>query len=272
MRRSITFAAATVSLTLCFALAPAGCSALTWPELSKKMIDDCAKYERGIKDMTLTMEMSIPSSEGAMTSQSVLYRKGARFRAEVTLEGMSGSEAPAETTSMKTIVINDGKDVWIIAPMVGKSRVPPEEGNKYRGQWTCSDYIPADAQVIGSEKIDGRSCYVLSVIDSTSDIAKLWIDQKDFLLVKLEGKAREGEAMTARFSDFRTVSGGLVLAHRIEMFSGADLITTTVIKSVEFNTGFSDDLFDPDMAQSETPGAPKMMKLETDTLKTKSVE
>ena len=33
---------------------------------------------------------------------------------------------------------------------------------------------------------------------------------------------------------------------RTEMYSGKDLISTVVVKSVEVNKGLADDLFDPD--------------------------
>ena len=273
MKRSIALAAAfVVPLLLCCALAPGSGAAQTWAELSKRMVDDCAKFTQGIKDMTITLDMSVPSSDGAMTSKSVLYRKGNRFRAEVSMDGMEGAGAPAGMANMKTIVINDGASVWIIAPMLGKSQVPPEEGNKYRGQWTCSDYIPADAQVIGSETIDGRACYVLSVLDPSSDVAKLWIDQKDFSLLKMVGKEKEGEAMTALFSDFRKVAADLELPYKTEMYSGGDLITSMTITSVEINKGLADDLFDPDKVKVEGPDMLKMMKQAMDTVKTQKVD
>ncbi|MGD1048578.1 MAG: hypothetical protein ABR899_07500 [Candidatus Krumholzibacteriaceae bacterium] len=273
MKRSIAPAAAFgVVLLLCCALVPAKGAAQTWAELSKRMTDDCAKFSRDIEDMTLTLDMSVPSSDGAMTSKSVLYRKGNRFRAEVSMEGMAEAGAPAGMAAMKTIVISDGTNVWIIAPMLGKSQIPPDEGKKYSGQWTCSDYIPADAQVIGSETIDGRACYVLSVLDASSDVAKLWIDQKDLSLLKMVGKEKEGEAMTALFSDFRKIVGDLDLAYKTELYSGGDLIMTTTITSVEINKGLADDLFDPDKVKVEGADMLKMMKQAMDTIKTKQVD
>jgi len=245
VRISLAFNAAMIlSLLACFALIPAGGSALTWADLSKKLMDDCARFNEGVVDMTLTMEMQVPSSEGTMKTQSVLYRKGERFRAEMTMDGMEDAGLPAGMDDMKTMVINDGTNVWIIAPMMGKSQIPSEEGAKYRGRWTCSDYIPVDAEIVGSEKAGGRDCYVLAVLDESSDIAKLWIDQKDYALLKIEGKKTEDEAMVVVFSDFRKVPGGIEMAYKAEMYSGADLISTVIMKAVEINTGLTDDLFD----------------------------
>jgi len=261
VRKSLAFNAAMIlSLLACFALIPAGGSAQTWVDLSKKLIDDCARFNQGVDDMTLTMEMQVPSSEGTVKTQSVLYRKGERFRAEMTMEGMEDAGLPAGMGDMKTMVINDGTNVWIIAPMMGKSQVPSDEGAKYRGQWTCSDYIPVDAEIIGSEKVGGRDCYVLAVLDKSSDFAKLWIDRKNYALLKIEGKKTDDETMVVLFSDFRKVPGGIEMAYKAEMYSDKDLISTVIMKSVEINTGLADDLFDADNVKAEGTDVPDFME------------
>lgn len=273
MRKSPLFhAAALLALVVCFLLAPAAGSAQTWEDVSKKMLDECAKFNEGVQDMTLTTEATIPSSEGSMKTRSVLYRQGERFRAEITMEGMGDVGLPAGIGDLKTIVINDGTNVWIIVAMMGKSQVPADEGAKYRGQWTCSDYIPADAKIVGSETIGGRDCYVLAVLDESSDIAKLWIDQKSFALMKMEGKPSGGEAMTVLFSDYRKIPGGVEIPYKTEMYSGTDLITTVVLESVEINTGLADDLFDPDKVDVGASGMMEMMKQAPDTTGIEQVE
>jgi outer membrane lipoprotein-sorting protein len=224
------------------------------------MIESCTKYTQGIKDITWTMEMEVPSSEGSFKTTSVLYSKGERFRVEVSMEGMEDAGVPAEMAGMTTIVIGDGTNAWIVNPMMGKSQIPAEEGAKYRGQWSCSDYVPAAAEIIGSEKIGGRDCYVLSVLDASSDYAKLWIDQNGFHLLKMEGKPQEGVASVIVLSDYRKVSGDFEMPFRTEMYSGKDLISTVVVKSVEVNKGLSDDLFDPDKVEASGSDMKDMME------------
>ena len=261
MNRSIVFDAAVVLALLgCLALLPANGSAETWESLSKRMIESCTKYTQGIKDITWTMEMEVPSSEGSFKTTSVLYSKGERFRVEVSMEGMEDAGVPAEMAGMTTIVIGDGTNAWIVNPMMGKSQIPAEEGAKYRGQWSCSDYVPAAAEIIGSEKIGGRDCYVLSVLDASSDYAKLWIDQNGFHLLKMEGKPQEGVASVIVLSDYRKVSGDFEMPFRTEMYSGKDLISTVVVKSVEVNKGLSDDLFDPDKVEASGSDMKDMME------------
>lgn len=205
------------------------------------------------------MEMEVPSSEGSFKTTSVLYGKGKRFRVEVSMEGMEEAGLPAEMAGMKTIVVGDGKNAWIVNPMMGKSEISAEEGAKYRGQWSCSDYLPVSAEIIGSEKIGGRECYVLSVLDNSSDFSKIWIDQKSFNLMKMEGKPQEGVASVILLSDHRKVLGDFEMPFRTEMYSGKDLISTTVVRSVEVNKGLADDLFDPDKIKTSGPDMKDMM-------------
>jgi len=260
MKKSLVFNTATVLVLLaCLALLPANGSAETWESLSKRMIESCTKYTQGIKDITWTMEMEVPSSEGSFKTTSVLYSKGERFRVEVSMEGMEDAGVPAEMAGMTTIVIGDGTNAWIVNPMMGKSQIPAEEGAKYRGQWSCSDYVPVAAEIIGSEKIGGRDCYLLSVLDESSDYAKLWIDQKSFILMKMEGKPQEGVASMILLSDYRKVSGDFEMPYRTEMYSGKELISTGVVKSVEVNKGLSDELFDPDKIKVSGPDMKGMM-------------
>ncbi len=247
MKKSLVFNAATaLVLLVCLAILPAIGSAETWESLSKRMVESCAKYKQGLKDITWTMEMEVPSSGGSLKTTSTLYSKGERFRIEVTMEGVEEVGIPAEMAGMKTIVVGDDKNAWIVNPVMGKSKIPVDEGAKYRGQWSCGDYIPVAAEIIGSEKVGGRDCYVLSVLDSSSDFAKLWIDQKSLLLAKMEGKPQEGVGSVIVLSDYRKVSGDFEMPFKTEMYSGKDLISTAVVKSVAVNKGISDDIFDPD--------------------------
>jgi outer membrane lipoprotein-sorting protein len=271
MKKSLVFnTGVALALLACLAILPANGFTETWESLSKRMIESCKKYTRGIKDITWTMEMEVPSSEGSLRTTSIMYSKGERFRVEVSMEGMEDVGAPAEMAGMKTIVIGDGTSTWIVNPMMGKSKIPAEEGAKYRGQWSCSDYVPVAAEIIGSEKIGGRDCYVLSVLDESSDFAKLWIDQKSFILMKMEGKPQEGIASVILPSDYRKVSGDFEMPFRTEMYSGKDLISTTVVKSVTVNKGLADDLFDPDKVKTSGPdmkGIMDQMKKMKDKIK-----
>jgi outer membrane lipoprotein-sorting protein len=239
-------AAVLLSLLVCFVIVPTRGSSETLADLSKRMNDRCGKFNEIVRDITLTMEMANPSSEGALTTQTVFYQKGRRFRAEMTMTGLGGDDAAGGMADLKVIVVSDGTSVWIVNPMTGKSQIPPGEGRKYRGQWYCEDYIPANAEIVGSESVGGHDCHVLAVKDEKSDYAKLWIDKKSLVLVKSEATPQEGETTVTLFSDFRKITSDIELPYKTELYSGADLISTILMKSVEVNKGLADGLFDPD--------------------------
>ncbi len=156
-----------------------------------------------------------------------------------------GTALPPEMAGMKTIVIMDGADVWMINPMTGKMQLPSRDAARYRGQWLCSDYIPQSAEVVGSEAVGGQDCYVIVDKDQNTSIAKLWIDKKSYHLLKLEGKPEEGQpAMTAVFTDFRKIEGAREIPYVTKVMLGPDVATTVTITSVTVNKGLSDELFD----------------------------
>lgn len=260
MKKSFAFNTAIALALLAFlAIVPSNGFSETWDGLSKRMIESCTKYQQSVKDLSWTMEMDVPSSEGTLTTTTVLYSKGKKFRVEVTMEGMEDAGMPAGMEGMKTIVVGDDKSAWIINPMMGKSQIPADEAANYRAKWSCTDYMPVAAEIVGSEKVGGRDCYVLSVLDASSDYAKLWVDQKSFQLMKMEGKPQEGVASVILLSDYRKVSGDFEMPYRTEMYSGKELISTGVVKSVQVNKGLSDDLFDADKIEVSGPDMKGMM-------------
>lgn len=248
-------------LLACFILVPAAGYSQDWAGLSKQLRDRCAKFNQGVKDMTMTMEMTNVSSEGSFQTQATLFRKGDRFRAEVKMPKMpGGGDMPPEFAEMTTLVIDDGKGVWMINPMTGKIEVPSNETSKYRGQWDCGDYVPEKAEITGGETVSGRDCHVVVVKDATSSYARLWIDKKTLDLMKLEGKPQDGETTVTLFSDFKKVAGDWQVPHKTELYQKDKVVSTIIITSMEANKGLSDDLFDADKAQVKGPNMMDMMK------------
>jgi outer membrane lipoprotein-sorting protein len=255
MRKALVFA-----IVCACALAAAGARAEDWPSLSKKLYDQCLGFNEAVKDLTLVMEMMNPSSDGAIVTESKLFQKRNKFRAEITIGGLEGEEA-AMLADMKTIVIDDGTSVWIVNPVMGKSKMPPSEGSKYRGQWYCSEYIPAQAEIAGTETVGGRECWILAVKDEDADYSRIWIDAKSLALMKVESVSDEDETTTALFSDFRKIAGSHEFPHRTDIYAGNDLISTIVVKSVSVNTGLSDDLFDAEAAAGESAAGDIMKRI-----------
>ena len=251
----------TLLLCACIVLVPAAGFSEDWAGLSKQLKDRCAEFNQDVKDLSLSMEMTTPSSKGDVTTQMAVFKHGEKYRAELQMQEMpGGGEMPPGMAGMTIIVINDGKSTWTINSMTGKMQLPEEEAEKYQGQWDCEDFIPQEAEIAGSETVSGRDCHVLVVKDETSPYAKLWIDKKTLDSVKIEAKPQDGKISTALFSDFKKLDGDWQFPYKTQMYQDKTLLSTMIVKSVAVNKGLSDDLFNPDKADAKGPSMTDMMK------------
>lgn len=161
---------------------------------------------------------------------------------------------------MEFIVIYDGEDIWMISPFTGKEKLSDEE-KQYQTEQNWWDWLKNGAEVVGSEKVDGRDCYVVEVEDEEEvPFTRLWLDKKSLTFIKGESKAPTGEKMVVVNSDFKKIKGDWEMPYKTQIFEDDELISTTLVKSLKINQGLSDDLFDPDKVEVKTPDMQEMMK------------
>ncbi|MCR4439131.1 MAG: outer membrane lipoprotein-sorting protein [bacterium] len=246
----------TAALGLCIAIAGVA-TAIDWAGLVKEARARHERLQAEIKDLTLQQVMETITEQGKIQSQMTIYTKGDKSRAEVQTELAPGMG------KMENIVIGDGKDYWLVSPMMGTQKVPREEGEKYASDWEWWDRVTSDARVVGEEKVNGRSCYaVQGTPKEGSPFSKLWIDKDAFLLVKAEGKAEGMEKpMSVQCSDFRAVHKDFEIPFRTDVYIEGKLASTTRVTSAKVNTGLADDLFDPKKAKPKGPSMKDMMKM-----------
>ena len=248
-------------LMMCLVLIPAASFSQDWAGLSKQLHQRCTKYNADVKDLSLVMEMKASSPEGDVVTAMTVVQKGKKSRAEVQMQGMpGGADMPPGMADMKIVVIDDGKKTWMISPMTGKMELPEDEADTYQNQWSCDDYLPADAEVTGNETISGRDCLVLVVKDAASPYSKLWVDKKTLDPVKTEMKPKDGKTVTAIFSDYKKLSDDWEFPYKTEMYQDKTLISTMIVKSIEINKGVSDDLFNAEKIEAKGPNMMDMMK------------
>ncbi|MBC7186493.1 MAG: outer membrane lipoprotein-sorting protein [Calditrichaeota bacterium] len=245
-----------VALGLCTAIAGVA-TAIDWAELVKQARARHERLQAEIKDLTLQQVTENITEQGKMQSQMTIYTKGEKSRAEVQTELGPGMG------KMETIVIGDGKDYWLVSPMMGTQKVSREEGEKYASDQEWWDRFTTDARVVGEEKVNGRACYVVQGTPKEgSPFSKLWIDKDFFLLVKAEGKVEGmGKSMSMQCSDFRAVHKDFEIPYRTEVYFEGKLASTTRVTSAKVNTGLADDLFDPKKAKPKGPSMKDMMKM-----------
>jgi len=203
-------------------------------------------FNQKIQDITIVKETKIIGGEKTISSESKVFKKGKKFRIENTMNMPQASDMPG---SMKTIIIYDGTDTWMISPFRGKIKLSREQSKKYQSNdeqnwWTTT---PEDAKSIGTERVGKRKCYVIKFKDKKrTSFNKIWVDKKYLTLVKAEGKTEDGKTMLWLNSDFRNIKGKWIMPYKTEVYADGELFTTSVVKSLEINKGLSDELFDAD--------------------------
>ncbi|MDD5088791.1 MAG: hypothetical protein PHI18_08340, partial [bacterium] len=239
---------------LCLTVGIAGAGwAQDWPDALREAQAKCERQRGAIHDMTIVEDMAMTSDEGEMKAEHTLYRQGERSRVEMTMHAPQ-----AGIGDLRTIVIDNGTDVWMFNSLTGKRKMSPEEASQ-RGEFReCWDFTPGNSTVVGSESVNGSECYLVDMtLDSVQH--RLWLEQSTGRVI--QGEAHDGDASVRwALSDFRAVFGDYEYPHKIELFDGGQTISTMIVKSIAVNTGLSDDLFDPDKVEMATPSMDELLQ------------
>jgi outer membrane lipoprotein-sorting protein len=259
--RSLTAAWIVIGLVASLVLVPAVGWSADWAGVSKKLTNRCATYGKDVKDMTSEMSLDAITPKGPIKMGMKTYLKGDLFRGDIEMQDISGAEGmPASMAGMTMVVIGDGQQYWMVTSMMGKQQVPAEQAAQYGSPWRCDKYIPTDAEITGSEKVDGRDCYVVAVKDSSSEMGKVWLDKETLNPLKVEGRSDGEINMVMLFQDYRKLVGELSYPYKSEIYQGDKLVSTITVKTVEINKNIPDTLFDPDKVEVKGPTMEEMMK------------
>lgn len=91
----------------------------------------------------------------------------------------------------------------------------------------------------GKGSVNGKETEILHLADAEGPAIDIWIDSKDFFILRVSGYFDVGPTttdLTAELADFRKV-GDVILPFRIMNFGGGNRIAETVIKTYEINPG-----------------------------------
>ena len=84
--------------------------------------------------------------------------------------------------------------------------------------------------------------------------------QKSLFIVKTEGKSSSGETMRMMFSDFRKINGNWEFPYKVEAYINVKPMFTFLVKSLKYNQGLSDDLFNVNKVEIQGPNLQEMMQ------------
>ncbi|MBU0508952.1 DUF4412 domain-containing protein [bacterium] len=213
-----------------------------WPAVLRDAQAKCERQRTEIRDMVIVEDMVTTTDEGEITAEHTLYRKDGKSRVEMTMH-----VPQADMGDMKTIIIDDGKDVWMFHSLTGKRKVSSEEAAERSEFRDCWDFTPENSRVVRSETVDGHDCFV---VEMTRDDVNhhLWLEKSTSRILQGESFQEDARVRWA-LSDFRKVLGDYEYPYRIDLFDGQKLMTTMTVKSITANGGLSDDLFDPDQVE-----------------------
>lgn len=201
---------------------------------------DIAK-ERSIRSVRMSGAFEMPSMGINGTMTSVLDIEGGRM--------LTVTEIPGMTTESQGI---DGEVAWANSTMQGPRLLEAEERTLMERQ--SNFYADVDfkefyttRQHLGEEEVDGVRCHVLSLTPADGGKpVKRWIDAATYLPVQQQFTIASpmGEVTaTAKFSDYRDVSG-MKMAHRtVNSFAGIEQVMT--FDKVEANVAVDAATFAP---------------------------
>ena len=223
------------------------CRAEEWPEIRSKIEKQYGGFDDKVKDMTIIQEGKMMAGQNEMTSEMKGFQKGDKYRLETKMAIPQKEGAGQKMPAMETTIIYDGKDGWMISPFGGKSKIPADKEARHSTGMDWFDFIPEDANVEGTEEMNGHSCYIVSMKKSaTLPYTKMWIDKDELVLVRAEGAMPGGKKVSWVFSDFQKVAGKYKLPYRVEASVDGKTMSIFTVKSMEINQGLGEDLFDAD--------------------------
>jgi len=212
--------------------------------LNKIITTQSQKYDK-IKDMTMVM---VAPEVGEIK----IMRKGVKSRTEMEMPIGEGKKIPS-------IIVFDSLEYWMISPLIGKRKISSSEANTYEEErWWEKVKEP---KILGSENLNGRDCFVVEYKnDSGKETTKLWVDKKEYLLLKSETTQKKNK-ITNIYSDFREVYDDLKMPFKIEIYENGKLVNTINFKEIKVNQKLSDDLFNIDKIEVRHLTPQELMEL-----------
>jgi len=199
-----------------------------------------AKIEALAKDVTMVMDSKMVSQDMEMQTNMKAITKGKKRRTEMTMMGM------------KTIVVNNGSEIWMVSAQQGKKKMNSESegGQTPFGQ---ADNIKEDGLKVSEGTVNDKKCFILEGQDNQNNQCKWYFDSASFALLKYETKMN-GQNMVLVNSGFKKVKGDIEMPSKMEFTTDGKLTMSGVVKSIEFNKGIKDEIFDVDSIKQEELG------------------
>ena len=248
--RSGIFAAALLALGGVVLSAPA--ARAEDPFLESVRAKSEAFYEQ-FKDITVVQDVDTiqPVTNRKARTVVTTYHKGRKLRRELVSAPPPGAARDGlSLESMKTVIIFDGTDLYLVSPLNGVQKSRPASADipsEYFG-W---QFLTPESVLAGYEKIGSRECAAILINSKSSPYTKVWLDRNTAAIVQGE-KVSKGIDVRVRQSKFQMMDGWEVPRSSEVVVVGQTAVKSK-IRSITVNTGLSDDLFDGSKIDFQPP-------------------
>lgn len=221
--------------------------------LKKEMAAKYKKINSRMKDMSFEQDMVITGPEGNKITQKMkFYKKGKKYRMDSEMKMPPNPNMPPGMGEMKTIMIFDGANKWIISPMTGKQNMGPlakgDDSDDWWSNMSMDDIGDAKLKLVGSEKVNGRDCYIVESVDQ-GDASKIWLAKDTLTQMKVETATKEG-AIQMLFSDHKNVGNLYEWPYKTTIMQNGKVMSTMNVNWMKVNSGLSSGLFDAAAVQA----------------------
>ena len=226
------------------------------------------KFRKEIQDMTLFQVGDMTTPQGPTQMTMKYYKKGEKFRVDVKIQMPKVEGMPQGMEAMEMISVYDGQKGAMANSMTGIQPMDEDEIKQMKAGITPWEMAIKDAKLIGSEKLDGRDCWVLDMSNQEQAFSKVWLDKDELIVLKArsEGAAGQGAAQGQGpaeifFKDYREIASDYSFPYLSEIHQAGQIVATYKVQELTTNTGLPDDLFDPDKLEAPAgPNLEEMMK------------
>ncbi len=244
-----------LAVVFCIMFMETGVYSADWGTVLKKIQKKYEMFDRDIKDMTMIQEIEAVTPQGKIITDMKVFKKGNMFRINVSMN------IPGTPDGIENVVINDGKETWIISPFTGRKKLDGNESMQYHTESNWWKSISEKGKITGNAKIAGRACYIVEFEKSNDNpYGKLWLDKKELILIKGESEIAAEQDITWMYSNFKKMNKKWEIPYKTEVYSNDQLISTARMKSIEINKGIPATIFDPDKIEVKEMDIQSMMQ------------
>jgi outer membrane lipoprotein-sorting protein len=217
------------------------------PEVLRDLEAQCESRHAALQDLTIITDFIIHSPDGDARSMHVIREKGNHIRLDVY---RSGAAVNNSEQRLDFVGISDDKSSWTIT-RAGERHAEGSAVNQQDPNFLCWQFTPETTSMDGEDTVRGKECYMVDVqVRHTTN--RLWIDKDTHFVLQHDEISASGKTTRWVASNFNTATGDLKIPQKTDMYIGDHLMATVIVQSVTFNTGLTDDVFDPDKVKLDS--------------------